>query len=408
MESEIFEINAEQNFLLLRLRRVIDEFYKMLKKNGIPTDVNATNAIVSKEIVPLISDDGVEIAPVTVIHRNTEEKLIEKYFEVQRETQPEPLQPPPPPQAAGPRCLEVINLDDDGNVLEKITKTHQQRQRGQKREYPSTSTSTSGSSSSGSGESLLKNVNMGYSGNLSQTSLLKPMNQRVVNESVSVDVKPKINKNSSTLADLYNQRRDEKEEKPVELPVSTNVRMSRMNLRQALKRAQAAVRGPIAATPVVATLAPPPPPPPPPPQQQPLVVAPPTNQKTSAPKGRPTKAAAAAAAAAAAMSRKSPDMSSSSGEGTPERGTTPPHAYWPDELEETRTKADEYGQEMFLRIFDLFTPEVHAQMQQRRSKRRRRCVQNNSYHYGVSVCFVYMYDMYNLFPVKTEDGDDWG
>ncbi|XP_013107082.2 immunoglobulin A1 protease autotransporter isoform X1 [Stomoxys calcitrans] len=379
LESEIYEINAEQNFLLMRLRRVIDEFYKMLKKNGIPTDVNATNAIVSKEIVPYISDGKLDITPFNVMFRNTEEKLIEKYFEVQKDGQEEkPVTPPPPPAPkTEPRCMEVINLDDDGNVIEQKISKPLSRQRAHKRDHPSASES---------GESLLKSVNMGYSGNLPQKSLLKPMNQRVANETVpQAEVKLKTNKNSILDDVYYNQRsKDEKEEKPVELPVSTNVRMSRLNLRQALKRAQAAVRGPTAATATITAFAPPPPPPPPVHTQTTVVAS--SNQKPAMPKGRPSKAtlaaAAAAAAAVASSTRKSPDISSSSEEGTPERGPTPPHAYWPDELEETRTNADEYGQEMFLQIFDLFTPEVQAQMQQRRSKRRRRCVQNNNYHYG--------------------------
>ncbi|XP_061389981.1 neurofilament medium polypeptide, partial [Musca vetustissima] len=377
LESEIYEINAEQNFLLLRLRRVIDQFYKMLKKNGIPTDVNATNAMVSSEIVPLISGTN-EIAPITVTYQPQQ----------QQEMMSMMASPPSPPtqqmrHKEPPTCVEIINLDDDGNILEQIAKTQQQRQRGQKREYPNNS---SGSANTNGGESLLKKFEMvvtSASSSPSQTSLLKPMNQRVANEvvpppQVVVDVKPKIEK-ATTLADIYNQRRQEKEE---EQPVSTNVKMSRMNLRQALKRAQAAVRGPAVVTapaPTPVTLPPPPPPPP-----QPVAVVP---TKPPATKGRPSKAsiaAAAAAAAAAAKLRKSPEVSSSSEEGTPERGPTPPHAYWPDELEETRTKAEEYGQEMFLRIFDLFTPEMYAHMQQRRSKRRRRCVQNNSYHYGAS------------------------
>ncbi|XP_075159374.1 l(3)mbt interacting protein 1 [Haematobia irritans] len=370
LESEIYEINGEQNFLLMRLRRVIDEFYKMLKKNGIPTDVNATNAIVSKEIVPYINDSNFEITPFNVMCRNTEEKLIEKYFEVQKDGHEEK---PQSSKHSSPiedkQCTEIINLDDD--VVEPQIYKSQSRQKSSKRDFPS-----------GNGESLLKNVQPNTNSSLAQTSLLKPMNQRLSNEAQvpQIDVKPKMNKNT-TLADIYSQRKkEEKEKKPEELPVSTNVRMSRLNLRQALKRAQAAVRGPA----VTSFAAPPPPPPPPaPPQPQPVVVP----QKPPATKGRPSKAAlAAAAAAAAAASRKSPEISSSSEEGTPERGPTPPHAYWPDELEETRTKADEYGQEMFLQIFDLFTPEVHAQMQQRRSKRRRRCVQNNNYHYGSQAC----------------------
>lgn len=366
MESEIYEINAEQNFLFLRLRRIIDEFYKMLKKNGIPTDVNATNTIVSKEIVPFVSDTSIEIRPVAVMIRSSEDRLIERYFEVQKD-------PQQPAEPEFPQSLEIINLDDDGSVVEKIARSQEQlhRRSGYKREYHSSNAPIMPAANGSGSDSLLRNINAGFS----QTSLLKPMNQRVSNDMMTVDVKPNVVGHvPPTLAHFYGQQNNAKEEdQKVDLPVSTNVRMSRMNLRQALKRAQAAVRGPV--------VAPPAPPPPPP---QPVVVAQPV-PKVSAAKARATRAAAAAAAAASLAANKSPEnTTSSSGEGTPERGPTPPHAYWPDELEETRTKAEEYGQEMFLRMFDLYTPEVQAQMQQRRSKRRRRCVQNNNYHYGVS------------------------
>lgn len=389
METEIYEINAEQNFLFLRLRRIIDEFMKMLKKNDIPTDTATTNAFISKQLVPLINDTSVEIIPTTVVLRSTEEKLIEKYFEVQSDTKP---------QTTHYDNMEIIDLDNEeesgsAKILEqKPTKTHGRF--GHKKEQQFNA----------GGESLLKNLQ-------SQASLLKPFNQRMTHDMLSMDVKPNIVKPVKTWGDLYKKKREEKfvnqkmsqdlmaadvkpkimkpaktlndiyqqkqkEEKPIELPVSTNVKMSRMNLRQALKRAQAAVRGP--------TSVPTPPPPPPPPA--PVATITEVVKKTNQTKTRATRAAAAAAVAAA--SQKSPERSSSSEGGTPERGHTPPHNYWPDEFEETRTKADEYGQEMFLRLFDLFTPEIHAQLQQRRSKRRRRCVQNNSYHYGrIDVSF---------------------
>lgn len=375
LESEIYEINAEQNFLFLRLRRIIDEFLKMLKKNDITPDATSTNAFISKEIVPLINDANLDILPINVNFRNTEEKLIEKYFEVQKE------------QTEEMPCfdnVEIIDLDDeDGNAVEeKVFKPHGKQKGVNRKEHLGNAVLSL------NGESLLKNINT----QMAQPSLLKPMSQRMTNDFMSTDAQSKIIKAATTLGDFYKQKKEEKE-KPIELPVSTNVKMSRMNLRQALKRAQAAVRGPTANASVPA------PPPPPPPTLSTLASSSSSSssslnsnntdvvvKKTAPTKTRNTRAAVAAAAAAAAAvsgtSRKSPGVSSSSDGGTPERGNTPPHNYWPDEFEETRTKSEEYGQEMFLRLFDLFTPEIHAQLQQRRSKRRRRCVQNNNYHYG--------------------------
>uniref|UniRef100_A0A1B0A3I4 PHD-type domain-containing protein n=1 Tax=Glossina pallidipes TaxID=7398 RepID=A0A1B0A3I4_GLOPL len=323
LEAEICEINAEQHFLFLRVRRIIDEFHKTLQQNGIPIDTMATNNMVANEIVPHVNDSKIEIVPITVLFRNSEERLIEKYFEIQKEQKP----------------CEIIDLDDDGPsssrssrmLMEKKLDRVQDKYRGAKREYSPSAANTANS------ESLLLN---GRNGNSNGQSLLKPMSQRM-SVDTATDMQPKITA-AFSLCEIYNQATKiqamatagpyDTNEKPVELPVSTNVKMSRMNLRQALKRAQAAVR-----------------------------------------------------AAAASSLIKTPETTSSSGEGTPERSSTPPHSSWPDEIEETRTKVEEYGQEMFLRIFHLFTPEVHAQLQQRRSKRRRRCVQNNVrslYHYG--------------------------
>ena len=342
----------------------------MLKKNDIFADVDATNGFISKEIVPLINNSNLEVLPITVSFRNNEDKLIEKYFEVQKEQTT--------PEMQFYENVEIIDLDDeDGNVVEeKVFKVHGKQRGGNRKDQ------LGNSISSVNGESLLKSLNS----QMAQPSLLKPMNQRMSNDLMSVDGQSKIMKPTTTLGDIYKQKKEK--EKPIELPVSTNVKMSRMNLRQALKRAQAAVRGP------TATVSIPPPPPPPAPPASTSASSSSTNsnnteavvKKNTSTKTRNTRAAVAAAAAAAAAvsgtSRKSPAASSSSDGGTPERGNTPPQNYWPDEFEETRTKSEEYGQEMFLRLFDLFTPEIHAQLQQRRSKRRRRCVQNNNYHYG--------------------------
>uniref|UniRef100_A0A1B0G422 PHD-type domain-containing protein n=1 Tax=Glossina morsitans morsitans TaxID=37546 RepID=A0A1B0G422_GLOMM len=337
LEAEICEINAEQHFLFLRVRRIIDEFHKTLQQNGIPIDTMATNNMVANEIVPHVNDSKIEIVPITVLFRNSEERLIEKYFEIQKEQKP----------------CEIIDLDDDGPsssrssrmLMEKKLDRVQDKYRGVKREYSPSAANNANS------ESLLLN---GRNGNSNGQSLLKPMSQRM-SVDTATDMQPKITA-AFSLCEIYNQATKiqamatagpyDTNEKPVELPVSTNVKMSRMNLRQALKRAQAAVRGPLST------------------------------------KTRNTRNSAAAAASTLI---KTPETTSSSGEGTPERSSTPPHSSWPDEIEETRTKVEEYGQEMFLRIFHLFTPEVHAQLQQRRSKRRRRCVQNNVrslYHYG--------------------------
>lgn len=60
-------------------------------------------------------------------------------------------------------------------------------------------------------------------------------------------------------------------------------------------------------------------------------------------------------------------------------------AQWRDEPRESRILPAEYGQESFLGLFGLYTPEVLKKLNQRHSKRKRRTVQNASgvdFHYG--------------------------
>uniref|UniRef100_A0A0K8WG84 Uncharacterized protein n=1 Tax=Bactrocera latifrons TaxID=174628 RepID=A0A0K8WG84_BACLA len=204
IESEIYEINAEQHFLFLRLRRIVDEFTKMLKRNDVLIDYEAINSTISKEVVPLINDLTIDILPATVLFRNTEQKLIEKYFEVQKEK----------------IVYEIEDSDEDHNQI----------------------------LSSGSGEN---------SNSLSQMSLLKPISQRLVGSGRFTDASKFLQMNlveekgnDEPLKDdvlpledvsdfpSTSQKSNESIEPLEDLPVSKNVKISRLNLRQALNKAR--------------------------------------------------------------------------------------------------------------------------------------------------------------------------
>ena len=103
LESEIYEINAEQQFLFLRLKRIIDEFNKKLKSNEIMRNSKAINTHVSQQIVPLVSDEKLEIVPTQVFFRNTEENLIKKYFELEDNN--------------NKNYYEILDSDDEEPVL---------------------------------------------------------------------------------------------------------------------------------------------------------------------------------------------------------------------------------------------------------------------------------------------------
>lgn len=66
-------------------------------------------------------------------------------------------------------------------------------------------------------------------------------------------------------------------------------------------------------------------------------------------------------------------------------------AQWRDEPRETRVLASEYGQEQFLGIFGLYTHDMVKKLCQRHSKRKRRTVQNASgvdFHYGQQLTAI--------------------
>lgn len=80
LEDEVYEINAEHQYLMLRLNDDLDEFYRKLKENNITSEPAVANEFVSNQIVPLIADASYQISPHSVVSRANEEMLIRKHF----------------------------------------------------------------------------------------------------------------------------------------------------------------------------------------------------------------------------------------------------------------------------------------------------------------------------------------
>lgn len=86
IETEIYEINAEQQYLLIKVRRLIREFLKALSAVGMEKNQALVNQYIANLILPSVVDTKKECFPITVTRRRTEDRLIERYFEVRRDT----------------------------------------------------------------------------------------------------------------------------------------------------------------------------------------------------------------------------------------------------------------------------------------------------------------------------------
>ncbi|XP_039960017.1 uncharacterized protein LOC126758255 [Bactrocera neohumeralis] len=370
IESEIYEINAEQHFLFLRLRRIVDEFTKMLKRNDVLIDYEAINSTISKEVVPLINDLTIEILPATVLFRNTEQKLIEKYFEVQKEK----------------IVYEIEDSDEDhnqilssGDLIDDFSAT--------------------------SNDAFHLQGPGGNSNSLSQMSLLKPISQRLVGSGRFTDaskflqmnlVEEKANDEALKddvlpLEDVSDfpgtsHKSNESIEPLEDLPVSKNVKISRLNLRQALNKARTENMVAKAAASMIARAIP----------TSSTSVCPAStslesvthSQRKYEVRTRSSRNTSGNVLTGAIVAREknTSELNSSSDDSNPERLQTTTQCQWTImDSTELRTLPEHYGQEMFLRLFQLFTPIMLVQMQQRRSKRKRRTVHNNEradFHYG--------------------------
>uniref|UniRef100_W8CCV3 Uncharacterized protein n=1 Tax=Ceratitis capitata TaxID=7213 RepID=W8CCV3_CERCA len=367
IESEIYEINAEQHFLFLRVRRIVDEFKKMLNRNDVLIDYEAINSMISKSVVPRINDTTIEILPVSVLYRNTEQKLIEKYFEIQKEK----------------IVYEIEDSDEDTNLISPTNEkmdTEWDINEPKHNVFDVNQTIEGTYSYQGS---------LGMSSSLSQMSLLKPISQRLIGNFGNVSSEGFPDASKFLQMHLVEEKGSDeppkdfevpveiKDEPVIDFPVSKNVKISRLNLRQALNKARtenmaAKTTANVFGRSIAPTIS----------EVEPKI----SNEAViHSAKKYEIRTRSARNASSAVLVENASEINSSSDDSNPEHLPVPqPHKSFSEPGEE-RTLPLHYGQEMFLRIFQLYTPTVLVQMQQRRSKRKRRTVYNNEradFHYG--------------------------
>ncbi|KAL5275341.1 hypothetical protein ACFFRR_001316 [Megaselia abdita] len=100
LEYVISEINAEQKYLLLRLRRVMEEYFKLLKKIGITINHQIASEHVSNQIKSGFTTSTKSFLPCSVKRRPSYEELLRRFdiYVEQKQHQPIPVKKPEPTQ----------------------------------------------------------------------------------------------------------------------------------------------------------------------------------------------------------------------------------------------------------------------------------------------------------------------
>ncbi|XP_055383033.1 uncharacterized protein LOC129613115 isoform X2 [Condylostylus longicornis] len=324
LEREIYEINAEQGFLIYRLRKSLDDFYKSLPVNNIIIDRDADNTFLRHTFSKYVDDPNYPCEAITVKTRKSFNQWKKKF-----------------------------SLDDPKRILNV--------------KNPVLNNATKINFSSCNGNS---NANVNGLPQKQRVSLLKPKCERDLtnlnDSNQSLDIKNEddslsnendkiILNNDTTNTVLENDEKPElkieskvEDQSSIALKPSPAMNIGRMKLLQALNKAK--------------------------------------NQKDT-PTSQSPASTGKAVAAAIKITQKSPeqqknskyaDVLSSSDDSLDGINALPP-------IEPEKQEISEINQEMFLRQFGLYTLQHSAYLKQRRSKRRRRNVQFNErkdFHYG--------------------------
>ncbi|BFF98264.1 uncharacterized protein DMAD_06465 [Drosophila madeirensis] len=80
LEEILYEVNAECQYMLLRLQDDIDRFCLAFSEQELKPNDEVINDIVSGAIVPLVVSEKVSLEPYFVGVRPTEQELMQKYF----------------------------------------------------------------------------------------------------------------------------------------------------------------------------------------------------------------------------------------------------------------------------------------------------------------------------------------
>ncbi|KAH8320155.1 hypothetical protein KR074_003737, partial [Drosophila pseudoananassae] len=388
LEYELCEMNAEQQYLLLRLNDDLDKFLRKLQEKNIASIPDLVNEYVSSQIVPLISDITYQIRPHSVVSRDSEEMLIRKHFLLSQD------------EEAGVPPLKLSDLDESIPLVlaPPVVGLGQQIAAVQPIiNWPQMDTQAvplpappSHNSQPDIPRSLLIN-------RIEVEAI--PIKRKNITCTSPPPLAP-ITKTAVVVASVPASQKNP----PVDFEV---VAQSRKNLQQALKRARKTKQQPrlceedlelsmegsrrTRKTPPLEN-------------QNQTHNANTYGKKSQVPSNQvPSQGSQKNSYKTRNTRRKSsppPPNSQSQTGGSPSGGSSDDSsaelqqeqqrlfasaAQWRDEPRETRVLPMEYGQEPFLRLFGLYTPEVLKKLNQRHSKRKRRTVQNASgvdFHYG--------------------------
>ncbi|XP_046867191.1 uncharacterized protein LOC6648984 isoform X2 [Drosophila willistoni] len=409
LEEEVFEINAEQQYLLLSLSEHLEMFYKRLQDNNIRSVPELGNEYISSLIVPLISDASYRIQPQSVLTRDNEEMLIRKHFLLSQD------------EEAGVPPLKLSDLDESIPLMlvppvVSLAGTQPHKQQQQPDDQLTQLSHLPLPSLLPKPEFPIETESM------ESRSLLIP--RRVGNIPIKLGhaAKRKLMSSPPPLAPITSHKvtpSNATSSNSASSSTSTSlVDQSRINLRQALKRARKTKQQPrlcdeedleltslengkkskasnINVVPKKTS-------------------SPPSTSVGSGGNGHQTATGGVAATVPGAVgksyktrnnaqNKSSPVPATASGNASSDDSThefqlleqqrlCSVAAQWRrDEPRETRILALEYGQEQFLGLFGLYTHEVVKKLNQRHSKRKRRTVQNASgvdFHYGQQLAIM--------------------
>ncbi|XP_020802040.1 uncharacterized protein LOC110179030 [Drosophila serrata] len=115
LEDMLYELNAECQYLLLRLQDHIDRFCLAFIEQDVKPDERVIQDIVSQSIVPLIVAPELSLKPHFVMERPTEDQLLKKYFiiDAPEEQAPPPVKAIKPP----PELPQLQSSADTANVV---------------------------------------------------------------------------------------------------------------------------------------------------------------------------------------------------------------------------------------------------------------------------------------------------
>lgn len=480
LELEIYEINAEQQYILIKLRRIIDEFLEKVHNKNSDTSKLIMHKYVSNVINPAVADTSMEYNPINVVPRKTECSLIEQYFEVKLDE----------PTLFNENLMDMDTFKESvkNNLKTNFQTTNQSANMGRvmhnrkatnnastSKRMPINKTSNVIKETTAVKPALIEiskkdgcivntNINnttgfQSFPNSSGRISLLKSNGNSTGTIEESLSIIPQVilteNEYSEVLEVNALSHNVEKTngDKANDAAISTNVRRSRMNLRQALKRAQEAALGPtlsfdsrnnFAATsnqvklvseisdtdkeimqgkaPIVSTIT------------TESVSTRVTKKWTKKLLLKKKNIARTEAVGGNILSIKGHTMSNLNKENSnmiaistsiepsvasvidshnispnqiskaeksmsissaseddsvsiPISENFSQELIWPEESQERKSLLYQFSKNGFLRLFNLYTPEECAQLKQRRSKRKRRCVENNTrsyYLYGKS------------------------